>query len=151
MGIVRRRRTQGFSLVEVLVALFIAAIGVLGIAAIILFSLRASFESRQQSVASLLAVDVHERAWLSAHELDPEDGECLNDKWLKLDEFSPNRPIPGLDLTETKTSGAYPTCTFTVVWDQSEVGVAGGMFRFGGESGGTYTHNFTIPSVTSGD
>lgn len=144
MAFLQRGRDQGFSLVEVLVTLFITAIGVLGIAAIILFSLRASFEARQQSVASLLAIDTHERAWLSAHE--PSTNSCRGD-WIDLDTFTAGRTIEGLTATVSPPDGgSYPDCIFTVEWEASEVGVVGGMFGFGG----MYTHNFTIPS-TSGN
>jgi len=149
MRTTQRVRTQGFSLIEVLVALFITAIGVLGIAAIILFSLRASFESREQSIAALLAIDVHERAWLSAHEAST----CMQD-WIDLATFAPDRTDDNGDTTMDDYITAaiednWPNCIFTVEWDQDEVGVVGGMFRLGGEFGGTYTHNFTIPSTMS--
>ncbi len=141
MRVARRRGALGFSLIEVLVALFIAAIGVLGIAAIILFSLRASFESRQQSVAALLAIDTHERAWLSAHEASTNF--CRQD-WIDLVTFAPGRTIDGLTATVSEPEGGdYPDCVFTVEWEASEVGVVGGMVGFGG----MYTHNFTIPST----
>ena len=146
MRITQRVQTQGFSLIEVLVALFVTAIGVLGIAAIILFSLRASFESRQQSVAALLALDVHERAWLSAHE-----AATCSQAWIDLETFAPDRTDEAGNTTmddylEATIEDNWPICVFTVEWDQDEVGVVGGMFRLGGEFGGTYTHSFTIPS-----
>lgn len=147
MRTTQRVRTQGFSLIEVLVALFITAIGVLGIAAIILFSLRASFESREQSIAALLAIDVHERAWLSTHE-----ASTCSQAWIDLETFAPDRTdelgnTTMDDYLTAEIQGDWPTCIFTVEWDQDEVGVVGGMFRLGGEFGGTYTHNFTIPAT----
>ena len=141
MRIQRPGRTQGFSLIEVLVALFVAAIGVLGIAAIILFSLRASFESRQQSIAALLAIDVHERAWLSAHEASTN--ECRDD-WIDPAVFAPGRIIQGLTPEVLEGPTGYPNCVFRVEWEAAEVGVVGGMVGFGG----MYTHNFTIPSAS---
>ena len=140
MTIAQCGRAQGFSLIEVLVTLFIAAIGLLGIAAIILFSMRASFESSQQAIAALLAIDTHERAWLSAHEASTSN--CRAD-WINEATFAPGRTIEGLTTT---ISGAYPDCVFTVQWEATDVGVVGGMAGFGG----IYTHNFTIPS-TSGN
>ena len=136
MTIARCGRTKGFSLIEVLVTLFVAAVGLLGIAAIVLFSLRASFESSQQSVAALLAIDTHERAWLSAHE--PSTATCRAD-WINETAFAPGRTIEGLT---TEISGIYPNCVFTVQGEGTDVGVVGGMAGFGG----VYTHNFTIPS-----
>jgi prepilin-type N-terminal cleavage/methylation domain-containing protein len=144
MTFARGGRANGFSLIEVLVTLFVAAVGLLGVAAIVLFSMRASFESSQQSVAALLAIDTHERAWLSAHE--PSTKVCgkviIDGKetgWIDRTKFAPGRTIEGLTTTVT---GTFPNCVFTVQWDGSNVGVVGGMAGFGG----IYTHNFTIPS-----
>ena len=136
MTLARGGQANGFSLIEVLVTLFVAAVGLLGVAAIVLFSMRASFESSQQSIAALLAIDTHERAWLSAHE--PSTNTCRAD-WIDPTAFAPGRTIEGL---ETTISGIYPNCAFTVEWDGKDVGVVGGMAGFGG----VYTHNFTIPS-----
>ena len=143
MTVARVSGAQGFGLVEVLVTLFITAVGVLGIAAIVLFSMRASFESSQQSIAALLAIDTHERAWLSANVAPaPEDPPPACDQnWVDPTAFSPLRPIEGLITT---VSGAYPDCLFSVEWEGGGVaGVVGGMASFGG----VYTHSFTIPSI----
>ena len=137
MTISQYGRAQGFGLIEVLVTLFISAVGLLGIAAIVLFSMRASFESSQQAIAALLAIDTHERAWLSAHEAST--ATCRTD-WIDRATFAPGRTIEGLTTT---ISGTYPNCVFTVQWEGSDVGVVGGMAGFGG----IYTHNFTIPST----
>ena len=142
MSFAQYRRVQGFSLLEVLVTVFIAAVGLLGIAAIILFSIRASFESSQQSIAALLAIDTHERAWLSVHETPtPGTPPTCSDDWIDRTTFAPDRTIEGLTTT---ISGVYPRCVFTVQWEGTDVGVVGGMAGFGG----IYTHNFTIPSPT---
>lgn len=135
----RQLRTRGFSLIEVLVALVITAIGLLGIAALVLFSMRASFESRQQTIASMLAVDVHERAWLDSHVFDPGTPRTCSQDWVQLGAFLPGG---GLDDLTPVVGGTFPACTFTVTWDDTTVGVVGGMRTFGGE----FTHNFIIPS-----
>lgn len=136
---IRASRVRGFSLIEVLVALIVVAIGLVGIAAVVLFSMRASFESRQQSIASMLAVDVHERAWLDSHVFDPDTPRTCSQEWVQLNRFLPGG---GLDDITPKVGGNFPECTFTVTWDDTEVGVVGGMQRFGG----VFTHNFIIPS-----
>jgi prepilin-type N-terminal cleavage/methylation domain-containing protein len=137
------RKVQGFSLIEVLVTLVIAAVGLLGIAAIVLFSMRASFESSQQTIAALLAIDTHERAWLSTH-VDTLDPPTCSEDWVVVEEFSPEREIMGLT---TDVTGTYPNCVFTVEWQDTSVGVVGGMAGFGG----IYTHNFTIPSTVTSE
>lgn len=56
-----RRRAGGFTLVEILVTLLIASIGLLGIAALHSFSLRNNYDSLMRSHASALASDITDR------------------------------------------------------------------------------------------
>lgn len=56
-----RHRTQGFTLVEVLVALLVLSIGLLGVAGLQLASLRDSQDAYMRSQASILAMDITER------------------------------------------------------------------------------------------
>lgn len=155
MPAARPRSPKGFTLIEVLVALLIVGVGMLGIAALVLFSMRASFESGLQTYAALLAVDAHETAWLAAHTIDlgttPECEGIGADIGALIDlvRFSPDMRIPGLTAEIT---GTYPTCILRVSWgedgaDDSAFGVVGQMARFGGDSGGTFIHQFIIPSV----
>ena len=149
MSMARLRTPKGFTLIEVLVALLILGVGLLGIAALVLFSMRASFESGLQTYAALLATDVHESAWLVAHTVDAEaeDLACVSiGALIDLDRFSPSVAIPGLNATIT---GTYPVCVFEVTWggEGSSLGVVGQMASFGGASGGTFIHQFVIPSA----
>lgn len=146
MSTLRSRSIKGFTLIEVLVALLIVGVGLLGIAALVLFSMRASVESGLQTYAALLAVDVHETAWLAAHAVDPNaTGLACADigALIELDRFSPDITIPGMNAS---VSGTYPVCVFEVVWG-GDAGLTGQMARFGGASGGTFIHQFTIPSI----
>lgn len=52
---------RGAGLIEVLIALFVVAIGLLGIASLQFMSLRSNFEAVQRTTASMLAQDVVER------------------------------------------------------------------------------------------
>lgn len=138
-----KKKTQGFTLLEVLIALLITSVGLLGIAGLVLHSMRASFESGIQTTAALLSVDVHERAWLSSHL--PTTNECQQD-WVDPDVFAPGRDWEALGLrarVAPPDKSAYPDCELTITWDPETTGVVGGMARFGG----IYTHRFTIPSV----
>ena len=139
MKSVGRKNNTGFSLIEVLVALVVAAVGLLGVAALIVFSMRASFESRQQTIASLLAVDVHERAWLDSHVVPDNDAdrEC-SPNWVQLGTFLPGG---GLDDVDFDVGGDFPECTFRVTWEGA-AGAVGAIQTFGGE----FSHNFIIPS-----
>ena len=164
MSTVRLRSSKGFTLIEVLVALLIVGVGMLGIAALVLFSMRASFESGLQTYAAILAVDVHETAWLAAH--TPRDPATIQDCATigvleeqvngtlaivplgDLGRFAPNLTIPNL---EARVTGTYPVCVFEVSWgeeaDAGSFGVVGQMAGFGGVSGGTFIHQFVIPSI----
>ena len=59
----RPKRSLGFTLIEILVALVILSIGLLGIAALQLRSLQSSHASFERSIASLQARDLVERMW----------------------------------------------------------------------------------------
>ncbi|HEU4623253.1 MAG TPA: type IV pilus modification protein PilV [Steroidobacteraceae bacterium] len=57
----RRKRASGFTLVEVLVALVVLSIGLLGIASLQLSSLRWNHGASKRSQATLLAYDILDR------------------------------------------------------------------------------------------
>lgn len=57
-------RPGGFSLLEVLIALLVLSIGLIGMAALHFSSLKSAHSSYFRSVASLMAVDAEERLWL---------------------------------------------------------------------------------------
>lgn len=139
---------EGFSLLEVLIALLITAIGLLGISGFVLHSMRASFESELQTTAALLAVDVHERAWIDSHLPATEDTVCSQD-WVDLQTFAPGLDLAAVGLrarVETPEGTTYVNdreCLFSVQWDGASSGVVGQMAEFGG----MYTHRFLIPSV----
>lgn len=57
---------KGFSLIEVLITLLVLSIGLLGIAAMHLTSLRAATSAYQTSIASSAALDFEERLWIAA-------------------------------------------------------------------------------------
>jgi len=56
-----RRRESGVGLIEVLIAVLILAVGILGLAQMQLSAKRASFEATQRSIATSLARDILER------------------------------------------------------------------------------------------
>lgn len=55
------RRTGGFSLIEVLIALVILSVGLLGIAAMVAVSMKSKYSSYQRSQASALAYGILDR------------------------------------------------------------------------------------------
>ena len=66
----RRVRTQaGVSLVEVLIAVFVLAVGMLGTASLQLTSKRSNMEAKDRAVATMLAQSIVERMRLNPREL----------------------------------------------------------------------------------
>ena len=65
----RRARARGASLIEVLVAVFVLAIGMLGSAALQMTAKRANLDARQRVTAATLAQDIVERMRANADEL----------------------------------------------------------------------------------
>ena len=65
-----KRTSKGFTLIEVLIALLVLAIGLVGIAALHLSGLRNAHSSYYTSVASSVALDFEERLWLAMADVD---------------------------------------------------------------------------------
>ncbi|MCG5509644.1 type IV pilus modification protein PilV [Ectothiorhodospira lacustris] len=94
----RTGRYGGFSLTEVLVALVVLSIGLLGLAALQLNGLKGAHSAYQRTLASVIAVDAGERLWLSLSPdypfQDPEDVEA---DWLGYWQDSTDSPSPDAD------------------------------------------------------
>ncbi len=73
----RLKSSRGFTLVEILVALVILSIGLLGIAALQLRSLQNSHASFERSIASLQARDLVERMWAGICILHDANGNIV--------------------------------------------------------------------------
>lgn len=71
----RISRASGFSLIEVLIAVIILAIGLLGIAGLQVTSKRTSFEALQRVTAVMLAQDITERIRANKGELSTYTGK----------------------------------------------------------------------------
>jgi len=74
---VGRRREAGFTLLEVLVAVFVLAIGVLGMARLILIAKQVNYEAVQRSLAITLAQDMMERVRSNPRSLGSYDGASV--------------------------------------------------------------------------
>lgn len=71
----RTKAQSGFTLLEVLVALLVLAIGLVGIASLQIAGLRNAHSSYYTSIASSVALDFEERLWLGMTDID--DG-CID-------------------------------------------------------------------------
>ena len=71
----RRRRSQGFTLLEILIAMLVLAIGLLGIAAMQLRGLQYSHDAYLRSQISVLAYDIADRMRLNRSEATNYTGD----------------------------------------------------------------------------
>lgn len=77
-----RRAAAGLSLIEVLIALLVLSIGLVGMASLQLTSLKSAHSSYYRSLASTVALNIEERVWQEAREILDEPGECITDATL---------------------------------------------------------------------
>ncbi|WP_299492195.1 type IV pilus modification protein PilV [uncultured Shewanella sp.] len=115
-------KQQGSTLIEVLVALTILVVGLIGIFNLHLVAKRSSFESFQQTQASLLANDMINRIKLNTSQLSAYGGVYSS---------LPSYPDVDCDLADS----ASPQCTpaQTLIWDryQWQLLMQGGYERVG--------------------
>jgi len=130
-------RSRGFSLVEVLVALVVMSVGMLGIAALYLEGLRAGRTALYRTTAVTLAADMADRiranstAGLAYAGTGPGvDSNCINgandctpdqladDDWFDWNNQL-NSQLPDGTVGEIDVAGAAPaTYTITVAWPE---------------------------------
>ncbi|MEQ8494458.1 MAG: type IV pilus modification protein PilV [Gammaproteobacteria bacterium] len=140
-------RARGFSMVETLVALFVLAVGVLGVTALQATSLRGGSSSHQRSQAVLIAYDLMDRLRANRSAALNGDYNRAVDDDLPSGDGAP--PLADDDLAEWFNTrlgllpggaaaincGADGTCTVSVVWDDSraEAGATARQFDFTSE------------------
>ena len=81
------RRVRGFSLIEILVALFVFAIGILTVAGLQIVAKRTNFDAVQRTSATYLAYDIIERMRANPLQLAVYVDDVLGEA----------RPAPGVD------------------------------------------------------
>lgn len=74
-----KRPNQGFTLIEVLIALVVLAVGLLGMASLMMTSLQSSQGAYQRSQASLLAYDIIERMRANHDQAVTSDAYALSE------------------------------------------------------------------------
>lgn len=126
------KRARGFTFVEALVALLVLSIGLLGVAALQLTSLRSNYSASLRSQATLLAYDMVDRmranrtrALAGAYDLDfddePDDESTVLDvadlvRWKA--NLASTLPAGNGSISRTVTGGVT-TFTVTVQWDDT--------------------------------
>lgn len=142
-----RAKHQGFSLLEVLVAVVVLSIGLLGLAALQLKGLQAAHSGYQRSLASVIANDAVERLWVSIPSGLPTGTTLttIQTDWLAA--WQPSavananiRPtLPGLAASEITDEGDG-TYLITVEWSEE---------RFTNDLAGasTFEYRITLPDL----
>ena len=145
MRIEKASRHRGFTLIEVLVALLVLSVGLLGTAAMQLQSLQGAHAAYQRSIASLAAQDAQERLWAEVAEI-PGVPPCptselgnVQSAWRThwTDSGNVTVVLPGFSQSTIQQSGDDCKFIITVGWDEQ---------RFGG-SEETFTYTVRLPET----
>lgn len=145
----------GFTLLEVLIAVLVLSLGLLGVAAMQLRALQSSHVSYQRSVATLAAQDAVERLWGAMMIIDPDvgyiicptggevngdDGESgVNGEWRSY--WVSAGKLPG--LKDEGPISVLSQCVYqvSIEWEDE---------RFEGESVSALTYLVGLPGVPAG-
>lgn len=121
---------QGFSLLEVLIAALVLAIGLVGLAGLNLKSLQSTHSSYYRSVATMIAIDAEERSWIALG----DDGELLPEELSGIDGIADNleddwgfTELPDLDIEISVENSApeWLEIEFVISWSERRfVGVS---------------------------
>lgn len=111
----------GLTLIEVLIALVVLSIGLLGIAALQITSLSSTHSAFQRTVASVIAADAGERLWASLA-TGAVDTAGVRTEWLDHWRNADNNPedlvtLPDLGGNIVKTGET--TYTISVTWAEA--------------------------------
>tara|TARA_A100001037_G_scaffold167013_1_gene150174 strand:+ start:173 stop:607 length:435 start_codon:yes stop_codon:yes gene_type:complete len=136
------RKEKGFTLVEVLVALLILAIGILGFAALQVTALRGGTSSHLRSQAVLIAYDVMDRLRANRNAAIAGDYNIADGDGVPVGDGTP--PLADDDLADwygTYLSllpdseaqiicDAEGLCTVTIIWNDSRIDPAANAAQF---------------------
>lgn len=134
------KRQRGFTLIEALVALLVLSIGMLGVAAMQLKSLKSAHAGYQRSVASLAAVDAQERVWAKLAEVDecPDGTETANisSDWVGQ-WFGLGRTMSDAGASQIEQ---ISECEYRAVvnWNESRLA----------EGDGSFEYDFRLPDIS---
>lgn len=118
-------RTRGLTLIEVLIALLVLSIGLIGIAALHMTSLKTAHSAYYRSIASIIAVDAEERLWIELADTPPElapDITQVRTEWQTHWAESDVR-LPGFtaELVVVEDSVDWTDVQITVRWSEARL------------------------------
>lgn len=118
-----RTRQKGLTLIEVLVAALVLAVGLVGLAGLNLRSLQASHSAYFSSIASMIAIDAEERSWLALGVDGSFDLGDIQDDLIAAWSFT---GLPDLDiqLREEGSGNGWMDIDIEVSWAESRFGFA---------------------------
>jgi type IV pilus assembly protein PilV len=96
----------GFTLIEVLVAVVVLSVGLLGIAALQLKGLQSAHAAYQRTVATIIARDAVERLWVARAAGAAIDAGAVQSGWLAHWRTS-DITLPALDGAITRVGSSY--------------------------------------------
>lgn len=172
-------RNAGLTLIEVLIALLVLSIGLVGLASIHLLSLKAAHSSYYRSLAATAALDAEEQVWaLMAENVSSADPygspstACVNQlvssfpatlesaiqsEWV-ASANSPQGGIPGLAVSVNGISSPIPSFsrldtdnggTWTDRYINIPLSLSWTETRFGGEASESFEFVVRIPCISS--
>lgn len=171
--------SNGLTLIEVLIALLVLSIGLVGLASVHLLSLKAAHSSYYRSLAATAALDAEEQAWsLMADNLSSADPYgststvCVNQlvsnfsstlessiqtAWIASAD-SPQAGIPGLQVTVADIPSTIPSFsrldtdnggTWTDRYIELPLSLSWTETRFGGEATESFDFVVRIPCIST--
>lgn len=134
---------RGFSFIEVLIALVVLSIGLIGVAAMQLKALHSANAGYQRSVVTLAAVDAQERLWAELVRDDAEScaGIDIEADW-KAQWFAGSGSNPLSNVNEQESKIVKNGCKFTI-----EIGLDS---LAGNTESDAFTYTLRLPAL-SGD
>lgn len=138
----RPRPASGFTLIEVLVALVVLSIGLLGVAGLQLRSLQSSHASYERTVVTLQAHDLVERMWAGICSLYDANGNLVSGSATTIRNAwaTDHNPVGGTFANQSWEAVLAPPAAGAHVWTIT-IRWAG---RFQGEAE-QIVHHFSLP------
>lgn len=115
----RHRPQAGFSLIEVLITLFVVAVGLLSIAGLQAFSKKSNFDAVQRSTAAALAQDIIERMRANS----ALAANYVTDPYVGISEANP-QAAPAVDCGAAVCTPAQQVSFDLYQWSQALFGAA---------------------------